>query len=346
MGTNRGTILLPDTMPNKLERVFGKCGLLRKYILCGTLIITGILANVPEVDLAIANDCAKAKNYYKLGTTLLNYEERRYAFQRAVELCPSYAEAHVNLADALENLATLGEGRVLKEESISQGNQLFDQAVRHYTRALELKSDLYQGHVGLGEIYLGQGRYQKAVEEFNKALAISPLNERAEQGLKDARDKLAKEDAGKFRTAQEIMTSVKASSPASAGKVMGVENHTVRERESFNNILFAGWSAEIAPGEPTAQLNEIGKALNSPQLTGFNFVIEGHTNTVGGFEENMKLPWNRAWSVKSYLVKKFNIDPARLVVQGYGYTRTKVRPDAAAENRRVEVVFLERDHGR
>ncbi len=296
-------------------------------------------------DVVRADDCVKAQNYYKLGTTLLNYEERRAAFHRAVELCPSHAAAHNNLADALENLAALASGRNFDEKSISQGSKLLDQAVRHYTKALELQSDLYQAHIGLGEIYLGQGRYQLAVEEFRKALAISPLQARAEEGLKEARAKLETEGTETFRTSQKLVAHAKKSSTRSNGRVMGVENHTVRDRESFNNILFAGWSAQIAPGEPTEQLNEIGKALNSSELAGFNFIIEGHTNTVGGFEENMKLSWDRARSVKSYLVKNFKIDPARLVVQGYGYTRTKVRPENAAENRRVEVVFLEKDNG-
>ena len=310
--------------------------------LLGVALLTCALASGARA----AEDCSKAKEFYKLGASLLNYEERRAAFQRAVDLCPSYAEAHNNLADALENLAALAQGRNFDEKGLSQGNRLLDQAVQHYTRALELKDDLYQSHIGLGEIYLGQGRYQPALEEFKKALAISPLNERAEEGLKEARKKLARDAEGGFRKSEQVVARAKQSPTLSAGRVMGVENHTVRDRESFHNILFAGWSSQIAQGEPIEQVNEIGKALSSPELAAFNFVIEGHTNTVGGFEENMKLSWERARSVKSYLVKHFGIAPERLVVQGYGYTRTKVKPDDAAENRRVEIVFLEEGSGR
>ncbi len=305
-----------------------------------------LLASAFASKTAAAEDCSKAKEYYKLGTTLLNYEERRQAFQRAVVLCPSYAEAHNNLADAFENLAALAQGRRFDEQGLSQGNRLLDQAVQHYHKALELKNDLYQAHIGLGEIFLGQGRYQAALEEFKKALAVTPLNERAAEGLKDARKKLSRETAGGILKSEQMVARAKQSSTMSAGRVMGVENHTVRDRESFHNILFAGWSAQIAHGEPIEQVNEIGKALSSPELAAFNFVIEGHTNTVGGVEENMLLSWERARSVKSYLVKHFGIAPERLVVQGYGYTRPKAQPDTAAENRRVEVVFLEKDSGR
>lgn len=346
MSTSQGLMPFPNTLSGNPHRLLDQISLfVSGKVVCAFLLSSFLVFTVVGA-LAVADDCTRAKKYYKLGASLLNYEERRAAFQRAVELCPSYAEAHNNLSDALEKLAELGTGRRFDEKGLSQGNQLLDQAVRHYTKALELKSDLYQAHIGLGEIFLGQGRYHPALEEFRKALAISPLNERAEEGLKKARAKLARETPDRFRSAKELITHAKESATTSTGRVMGVENHTVRDRESFNNILFAGWSALIAPGDPTEQLNEIGEALSSSELARFNFVIEGHTNTVGGFEENMKLSWDRARSVKSYLVNKFNMDPSRLVIQGYGYTRTKVQPDNAADNRRVEVVFLERDSRR
>jgi len=305
-----------------------------------------LVALLGSLSSARADDCSRAKEYYAKGTKLLNYEERRAAFQRAVEMCPSYAEAHNNLADALENLAGIGRGRNLDEKSISQGNALLEQAVKHYQKALELNRYLYQANIGLGEIYLGQGRYEPAADEFKSALDRDPGNERAKLGLEEARRCMARDESQGLKKSNDIITRVKDAPHGTAGRLMGVENHTVRDRESFNNILFAGWSAQVAPGEPTEQLNEIGIAMASPDLKDFSFVIEGHTNTVGGFEENMKLSWDRARSVKSYLVEKCRIDPSRLVVQGHGYTKTKVRPENAPANRRVEVVFLQQKAGR
>jgi len=57
---------------------------------------------------------------------------------------------------------------------------------------------------------------------------------------------------------------------------MGVEDYTVKDRQSFDNILFKGHSAQIIAGE---QLDEIAKALKSDDLGNFQFIIEGHTNT-------------------------------------------------------------------
>src|SRR5208283_3754196 len=74
---------------------------------------------------AWADDCKRAEELYDQAVQLMNYEERRDAFQRAADLCPSYAEAHINLADAFENLGKFAE------------------AERHYGQALQHKPDFH-----------------------------------------------------------------------------------------------------------------------------------------------------------------------------------------------------------
>ena len=50
-------------------------------------------------------------------------------------------------------------------------------------------------------------------------------------------------------------------------------------------------------------------------------VIEGHTDSVGSAEYNMRLSEKRAENVKAYLVDNFGIDADRLEAKGYGETR-------------------------
>jgi outer membrane protein OmpA-like peptidoglycan-associated protein len=302
------------------------------------VLLSGSLAN------AFAEDCSRAKELYARGTELLNYQERKAVFQKAVDLCPSYAEAYCNLADALENQGILKKR--FDEKSLSEGNALLDEAVKHYQKAIELKSSMYQPHLGLAEIYLGQARYALAADEFRKVCDLDPGNERARSTLERIKEILSRDPQQGLRKSDVIISRAKDSPQTPADRTMGVEDHTVRDRESFENILFAGWSSQIASGEPTEQLDEIGKALSSPDLAEYDFVVEGHTNIVGSFDKNMNLSWDRSSSVKNYLVKKFGIDPARLVVQGFGYTRTKVSPDNDPSNRRVEIVFLQKNAGK
>jgi outer membrane protein OmpA-like peptidoglycan-associated protein len=105
-------------------------------------------------------------------------------------------------------------------------------------------------------------------------------------------------------------------------------------------IYFDFNSAQIGPkAEP--QVNELGKALTSPQLAGSVFVLGGHTDAKGGDEYNQKLSERRAEAVKAYLVAKLKIPADSLSTAGYGKRELKNPADPfAAENRRVQVLNL------
>jgi len=85
--------------------------------------------------------------------------------------------------------------------------------------------------------------------------------------------------------------------------------------------------------------SDIEKAANFlkayPKTTG---VLEGHTDSIGSEEYNMKLSQKRADSVKKYIVEKFGIDAARLSTVGYGESKPVAdnKTDAGRQkNRRV-----------
>jgi OOP family OmpA-OmpF porin len=64
-------------------------------------------------------------------------------------------------------------------------------------------------------------------------------------------------------------------------------------------------------------LDAIGTALTE-EMPDAIINIEGHTDADGSDEYNQNLSEQRAWSVKSYLVQRFGIDPNRLITVGYG----------------------------
>ncbi len=87
-------------------------------------------------------------------------------------------------------------------------------------------------------------------------------------------------------------------------------------------------------------LDRIAAALNSPQLQGFRFVIEGHTDAKGTTGYNQGLSERRAAAVFNYLVSR-GVDISALAAIGYG--ETHILPGANpldGLNRRVEVVRL------
>ncbi len=101
--------------------------------------------------------------------------------------------------------------------------------------------------------------------------------------------------------------------------------------------------ATIRP-EYHANLDELGKALNSPELAGKTIGLAGHTDSDADAAYNQTLSEKRAAAVKDYLVQNFGIDSDRLVTRGYGESRPLVpndSPENMQKNRRVEVWIIE-----
>jgi outer membrane protein OmpA-like peptidoglycan-associated protein len=68
------------------------------------------------------------------------------------------------------------------------------------------------------------------------------------------------------------------------------------------------------------------------------FLIEGHTDLVGGTDDNLSLSDRRAEAVAVALTEQFQVPSENLVTQGYGEEYPKVQTDGPSrENRRVAV---------
>ncbi len=107
-------------------------------------------------------------------------------------------------------------------------------------------------------------------------------------------------------------------------------------------VEFATDSADLTP-RARQTLDQLGRALSSPDLAKFRFRIEGHTDTVGSPAYNKALSQRRAAAVADYLEKNFSVTSARLEAVGFGQEGLLVPtpPQTAnAQNRRVKVVNL------
>ncbi len=107
-------------------------------------------------------------------------------------------------------------------------------------------------------------------------------------------------------------------------------------------VEFKSGSADLTPAA-IRSLDELGKALSSPQLAAFRFRIEGHTDTVGTPELNKTLSDQRAKTVSDYLASKFGVDASRLEPVGVGSDDLAVPTGpqvSEPRNRRVQVINL------
>ncbi len=105
-------------------------------------------------------------------------------------------------------------------------------------------------------------------------------------------------------------------------------------------VQFAFGSASLTDTSK-ATLNELGKALESEQLSSFQFRINGHTDAGGERPFNQTLSESRAAAVENYLTANFAIQPERLNSQGLGEDKLLNEENPAAdENRRVEIMNI------
>ncbi|WP_321400903.1 OmpA family protein [Maridesulfovibrio sp.] len=90
-------------------------------------------------------------------------------------------------------------------------------------------------------------------------------------------------------------------------------------------------------------VDSLGTALTSGPGSTMQVRLVGHTDSAGKSEYNRSLSLKRAEAVKNYLAVHFNIDPARIEVQGMGEDQPIASNETAqgrARNRRVEVINI------
>ncbi|MBV8910426.1 MAG: OmpA family protein [Gammaproteobacteria bacterium] len=112
------------------------------------------------------------------------------------------------------------------------------------------------------------------------------------------------------------------------------------QRKVTLDIRFANDSERLTSAAH-AQLQQLGAALNSPELARSRFVIAGHTSATGSAAHNLRLSQARARAVRAYLLDRFQIAPDRIEATGYGSSRPLPDfPANALQQRRVEISAL------
>jgi outer membrane protein OmpA-like peptidoglycan-associated protein len=97
-------------------------------------------------------------------------------------------------------------------------------------------------------------------------------------------------------------------------------------------------SARLRP-DSYSLLDEVGKALNAPEIRNKPILINGHTDSDGTEEYNLHLSYQRARAVQQYLTGTCRVPENRLKIRGYGESvplKSNVCPETKQINRRVE----------
>lgn len=88
-----------------------------------------------------------------------------------------------------------------------------EEALKHFSRALELQSSLVDAQIALGKVWISQGQPEKALTHLQEALRIDPENEVAHYRLAEAYRKLgrsqeAAEEMAAFKKLREASSSI------------------------------------------------------------------------------------------------------------------------------------------
>jgi outer membrane protein OmpA-like peptidoglycan-associated protein len=122
-------------------------------------------------------------------------------------------------------------------------------------------------------------------------------------------------------------------------KIAELESAIVKidnETKYVTNAIYFNVNSAIIKPESWPALNQAANAIKSSQRT---IKIIGHTDSDGTDEENLILSKKRAESVKTFLIKNFGIESAKLITDGKGESQpidNNYTAEGKANNRRVE----------
>lgn len=106
-------------------------------------------------------------------------------------------------------------------------------------------------------------------------------------------------------------------------------------------LFFKYDSTELADEGSMRQLQEAGAAFSDPRLAPHRFVVEGHTDSDGDEDYNLKLSQRRAKAVVELLTERYGVPAAMLEAVGKGEyepVASNETDEGKQQNRRVVFV--------
>ena len=258
--------------------------------------------------------------------TSLNAEQYPQALQKA-EQAENLARQAYTAAEVIDSQRRAQEAL---EEQIAQAKDAIFKAEEgieseRKTEVAHLAPELYKRADALladARAALSDERYESAIESAKQSQeALGEAIDAAEQ-LKTVENRI-----------------FEAGSAISSAEVEKIE-HGILVRLSGN--LFNSGSAKLN-AESLPRLKQLAEVIKD--FPNHDVRIEGHSDSSGGEEANLRLTEKRAIAFKKYLVEQCGAPEERLTTVGLGETApivTEINNSSKARNRRIDTIILTR----
>ncbi|MBN1755143.1 tetratricopeptide repeat protein [bacterium] len=202
-----------------------------------------------------------------------NLKEMQLELEKAIEIYPTYPEAHIKYQAILSNELSDNELLTKYNELLEAhkdaavvyylyGKLLssFKQQEEYYNKALELDPNCPWGYYGLGWLYYQRGRYDDAIEQYQKAVSIDSENHIFHNNLGGAYFK-----KGLYEKAIEEFLRSKELEPTYPAPYRNLESAYYQRGDFDSAIKMLEKYVQLAPYAP--DINEARRELK--QLRGF-----------------------------------------------------------------------------
>lgn len=229
-------------------------------------------------------------------------------------------------------------------QSQEQARRAAEQARLDQERRLSAEADRRAADQARAEADEARVRAEQAKREAEQAAAMASREKSAADAAREealSQQAAAKADADRMRLAAQQAESEKAQLRERLRQQL---NLILETRESarglivnINDVLFDFNKYTLKPGAREKLAKVAGILLAYP---GLKVQLEGHTDSIGSDEYNMKLSNDRAGAVRDYLLSQ-SVPTANLTAIGMGKDSPVASNDTAAgrqQNRRVEMV--------
>ena len=190
-------------------------------------------------------------------------------------------------------------------------------------------------HNNLADTYEKQGRIEKAIAEYHKAIKTDPSLPTPYLSLGDIYTGLNRPgDAERLYEKGFLVRNYKSTNDI-------VESLSPKRaiRVKPKMTLYFGFDQAELSKEAKRQLEALGRALKDGELLPYRFCLEGHTCSLGTRKYNQALSERRAKAVRDWMVVH-GISEDRLMIMGFGEDRPVAdnnSEEGRRYNRRVKV---------